>query len=95
MAVTRIPIPAAWAKTQEADHRLELSLAEIDLDVRTVNGLEQAGIYTVGDLLQRSREQLLDMRNFGEKTLNSICTALENIGLDHTFTHPEGGQSGA
>ena len=46
MAVTRIPIPA-WAKTQEADERLALSLSEIDLIVRTVNCLEDEGIFTV------------------------------------------------
>ena len=37
MAVTRIPIPA-WARTQKADDRLELSLSEIDLPVRIVVG---------------------------------------------------------
>ena len=46
MAVTRIPIPD-WARTQKADQRLELSLAEIDLPVRTVNCLEEQEIFTV------------------------------------------------
>jgi hypothetical protein len=46
MAVTRIPIPD-WAKTQRTDNRLDLGLAEIDIDVRTVNCLEHAGIFTV------------------------------------------------
>ena len=36
MAVTRIPLPD-WARTQKADDRLELPLAEIELAVRTVN----------------------------------------------------------
>ena len=51
MAVTRVPIPE-WAKTQKNDNRLELSLSEIDLVVRTVNCLEDHGIFTVQDLAE-------------------------------------------
>ena len=51
MAVTRIPIPD-WARTQKTDDRLELSLSEIDLCVRTVNCLEEEGIFTVQETSQ-------------------------------------------
>ena len=78
MAVTRIPIPT-WLKTQHADERLEMSLAEIDLAVRTLNGLEEAGIFTVGDVLECTPERVLEIPNFGEKTLATIYTALEAI----------------
>jgi DNA-directed RNA polymerase subunit alpha len=80
MAVTRIPIPA-WAKTQKADDRLELSLAEVDLVVRTVNCLEDEGIFTVQDLLNCTPERLLEIPNLGEKTLETIYEALEKIGF--------------
>ena len=80
MAVTRIPIPA-WARTQKADDRLELSLSEIDLAVRTVNCLEDQRIFTVQDLLSRKPEQLLEIPNLGEKTLETIYEALEKIGF--------------
>jgi DNA-directed RNA polymerase subunit alpha len=80
MAVTRIPIPA-WAKTQKADDRLELSLAEIDLVVRTVNCLEDEGIFTVQDLLNSTPQRLLEIPNLGEKTLETIYEALEKIGF--------------
>ena len=80
MAVTRIPIPD-WAKTQKSDDRLELSLAEIDLDVRTVNCLEDAGILTVLGLLTSTPKQLLEIPNLGEKTLETIYGALEKIGF--------------
>jgi DNA-directed RNA polymerase subunit alpha len=80
MAVTRIPIPA-WAKTQKADDRLELSLAEIELVVRTVNCLEDEGIFTVQDLLNSTPERLLEIPNLGEKTLETIYEALEKIGF--------------
>jgi DNA-directed RNA polymerase subunit alpha len=80
MAVTRIPIPD-WARTQKADDRLELSLSEIDLCVRTVNCLEEEGIFTIQDLLNCTPEDLLNIPNLGERTLDTIYTALEKIGL--------------
>ena len=80
MAVTRIPIPA-WAKTQKADERLELSLSEINLIVRTVNCLEEQKIFTVRDLLNRTPQQLLEIPNIAEKTLDTIYAALEKIGF--------------
>ena len=75
MAVTRIPIPA-WATNQKADDRLELSLSEIDLIVRTVNCLEDEGIFTVQDLLNCTPERLLEIQNLGEKTLETVYGAL-------------------
>jgi DNA-directed RNA polymerase subunit alpha len=89
MAVTRIPIPA-WARTQKADDRLELSLAEIELVVRTVNCLEDEGIFTVGDLLACTPERLLEIPNLGEKTLETIYAALEKIG----FCRPQSTKGG-
>jgi DNA-directed RNA polymerase subunit alpha len=83
MAVTRIPIPA-WAKKQEADDRLEQSLSEIGLIVRTVNVLEEEGIFTVRDLLNCTPERLLKIANLGEKTLDTIYEALAKIGFQRT-----------
>jgi DNA-directed RNA polymerase subunit alpha len=83
MAVTRIPIPD-WAKTGKVDDRLDLSLSEIDLIVRTVNCLEEEGIFTVRDLLNCTPERLLEISNLGEKTLETIFEALEKIGFHRT-----------
>jgi DNA-directed RNA polymerase subunit alpha len=89
MAVTRIPIPA-WEKAQRHDDRLDLSLAEIDLPVRTVNCLEEEGIFTVRDLLNCTPQRLLEIPNLGEKTLGTIYAALEKMGFCR-LTHPEDG----
>jgi DNA-directed RNA polymerase subunit alpha len=80
MAVTRIPLPD-WARTQSADDRLELPLAETELSVRTVNCLEEQGLFTVKDLLHCTPQRLLDIPNFGEKTLQSVYDALEKVGF--------------
>ena len=87
MAVTRIPIPA-WAKSQKTDDRLELSLAEIDLAVRTVNGLEEERIFTVQDLLSCKPQRLLAIPNLGEKTLETIFAALEKVGFYRVSRQP-------
>jgi DNA-directed RNA polymerase alpha subunit len=80
MAVTRIPIPS-WMRTQETDDRLDLNLAEISIPVRTVNCLEDEKIFTVGNLLDCEPQQLLEIPNFGPKTLLSVYAALEKIGF--------------
>jgi DNA-directed RNA polymerase subunit alpha len=87
MAVTRIPIPA-WAKAQKADERLERSLSEIKIDVRTVNCLDEQKIFTVRDLLNCTPERLLEIPNFGVKTLETVYKALAKIGF-HRATRPE------
>ena len=80
--MTRIPLPAGANKAENLTDRLEMSTAEIGLSVRTTNCLEERGIFTVNDLLNCSPEDLLDISNFGEKTLEEVYTALESIGFN-------------
>ncbi len=61
--------------------RLEMSLSEIGLSVRTCNTLEAKGVFTVNDLLHCTREDLLAISNFGEKTLEEVFKCLEDIGF--------------
>jgi DNA-directed RNA polymerase subunit alpha len=61
--------------------KLEMSTAEIGLSVRTTNCLEERGIFTVHDLLNCTRADLLSISNFGEKTLEEVYKALEKIGF--------------
>lgn len=79
--MTRIPINRAYASNLVQNDRLEMSTAEIGLAVRTTNCLEEKGVFTVHDLLNCSREDLLSISNFGEKTLEEVYKALEGIGF--------------
>ena len=81
MAVTRIPLSAHEEQQRNLQEKLELSTAEIGLTVRTTNCLEERGIFTVRDLLQCTREDLLSISNFGEKTLDEVYKSLEKIGF--------------
>ncbi|MDR1485913.1 MAG: hypothetical protein LBT09_13970 [Planctomycetaceae bacterium] len=78
---TRIPLDKSYAENQKLAKKLEMSMAEIDLSVRTTNCLDDHGICTVGDLLACSRAELLRIANFGEKTLEEVYHALEKIGF--------------
>ena len=68
-------------QTDEMTEKLEMSTAEIGLSVRTTNCLEERGIFTVHDLLNCTRTDLLSISNFGEKTLEEVFYALEKIGF--------------
>jgi DNA-directed RNA polymerase subunit alpha len=78
---TRIPLSTADTAAKDMAAKLEMSTAEIGLSVRTTNCLEERGIFTVADLLNCTREDLLAISNFGEKTLEEVYKALEGIGF--------------
>ncbi len=79
--MTRIPLSAAEGQAKSLRSRLSMSTAEIGLSVRTTNCLEERGIFTVQDLLHCSRNDLLSISNFGEKTLEEVYKSLESIGF--------------
>ena len=78
---TRQPLPAMYTKTDDLADKLDMSTAEIGLSVRTTNCLEERGIFTVNDLLNCTRDDLLSISNFGEKTLEEVYKALEGVGF--------------
>ncbi|MFO0896797.1 MAG: DNA-directed RNA polymerase subunit alpha C-terminal domain-containing protein [Pirellulales bacterium] len=79
--MTRIPLSAIADDKQVLSQRLDMSLAEIGLTVRTTNCLEERGIFTVRDLLNCKPQFLLSISNFGEKTLEEVYKALEGVGF--------------
>jgi len=78
---TRIPLRTTDSQAKDIANKLEMSTAEIGLSVRTTNCLEERGIFTVNDLLHCTRDDLLAISNFGEKTLEEVYKALEGIGF--------------
>ena len=86
--MTRIPLSTVQDETQIEKEKLEMSTAEIGLSVRTTNCLEERGIFTVGDLLNCTRDDLLAISNFGEKTLEEVYKALEEVGFYRPSRRP-------
>ncbi|PIE19853.1 MAG: DNA-directed RNA polymerase subunit alpha [Arachnia propionica] len=60
---------------------LSLPVEELELSVRSYNCLKREGIHTVGELIARSEEDLLDIRNFGSKSILEVKVTLHNMGL--------------
>lgn len=81
MSRTRIPVSRAEEEARLRAERLELSIAEMGLSVRTTNCLEETGILTVRDLLHATPRRLLAISNFGDKTLEEVYDALAVLGF--------------
>jgi DNA-directed RNA polymerase subunit alpha len=63
------------------DAKLNMPLSELNLSVRASNCLESENIMTVRDLVVRTEDQLLEVRNFGETTLAEVQQKLRDLGL--------------
>ncbi len=59
-----------------------MSLDSLNLPSRIYNCLSKAGLTTVGEVLERSEEELLEIRNFGEKSLSELYDVLMEHGVD-------------
>ncbi len=71
--------PSAADAALAAD--LALPIEEMDLTVRSYNCLKREGIHTIGELVSRSEADLLDIRNFGQKSIDEVKTKLAGMGL--------------
>jgi DNA-directed RNA polymerase subunit alpha len=60
---------------------LAITIEELNLSVRSYTCLKREGINTVGDLVQRSEQELMDIRNFGQKSIDEVKAKLEELGL--------------
>ena len=68
---------------QEADTiaAYAMPIEDLDLTVRSYNCLKREGIHTVGELVSRSEADLLDIRNFGAKSIDEVKGKLAGMGL--------------
>jgi DNA-directed RNA polymerase subunit alpha len=60
---------------------MALTIEELNLSVRSYNCLKREGIDTVGELVQKSEAELMDIRNFGQKSIDEVKAKLEELGL--------------
>lgn len=59
---------------------LEMTIEELDLSVRSFNCLKRAGINTVGDLISKSEDEMMKVRNLGRKSLEEVINKLQSLG---------------
>ena len=60
---------------------LEMTIEELDLSVRSFNCLKRAGINTVEDLISKSEEDMMKVRNLGRKSLEEVINKLASLGF--------------
>ena len=61
---------------------LEMTIEELDLSVRSFNCLKRAGINTVNDLIEKSAEEMMKVRNLGKKSFDEVKEKLQSLGYD-------------
>ena len=61
--------------------QLSTPIEQLDMTVRSYNCLKREGIHTVGELITRSEADLLDIRNFGAKSIDEVKVKLTGLGL--------------
>ncbi|WP_145416960.1 DNA-directed RNA polymerase subunit alpha [Planctomycetes bacterium K23_9] len=71
----------AGSPEAQLEAKLNMTLAEMRLSVRANNCLESENIQTIRDLVQRNEDSLLEVRNFGDTTLNEVREKLAQYGL--------------
>ena len=60
---------------------LEMTIEELDLSVRSFNCLKRAGINTVEDLINKSEDDMMKVRNLGRKSLEEVVYKLNSLGF--------------
>ena len=73
---------------EELEEKLKTPISELELSVRSANCLREAKIATIGELVQKSPQELLKYRNFGKKSLAEIDELLHGMGL--SLATPQG-----
>jgi DNA-directed RNA polymerase subunit alpha len=76
------PEVAVGPQADEANKMASMPIEELDLSVRPYNCLKRAGINTLGDLLQRTEEEVVNVKNFGRKSLDEVKEKLAALGLE-------------
>ncbi len=61
---------------------LEMTIEELDLSVRSFNCLKRAGINKVEDLIEKSEEDMMKVRNLGKKSLDEVVAKLRSLGFE-------------
>jgi DNA-directed RNA polymerase subunit alpha len=69
------------AEDEEMPGDYQITIEELNLSVRSYNCLKREGINSVGDLVLKSESELMDIRNFGQKSIDEVKAKLEELGL--------------
>ena len=93
---TSAPMPVAGEAGNGDAARLaqlfKTAIDDLELSVRSVNSLKNSNIRTLGDLVRQTENQILQVKNFGKKSLQEIAELLEREGLNFGMRYEETGE---
>ena len=69
------------AEEDEVPGDYAITIEELNLSVRSYNCLKREGINAVGDVIMKSESELMDIRNFGQKSIDEVKVKLVELGL--------------
>ena len=69
------------AEDEEVPGDYAITIEELNLSVRSYNCLKREGINTVGDVILKSESELMDIRNFGQKSIDEVKAKLAEMGM--------------
>jgi DNA-directed RNA polymerase subunit alpha len=92
-AVSLPGVASLFAVEAPLESRLGMLVGDLRLSLRASNCLEEAGISTLRELVSRSRDEMLEMRNLGDTTLQEIEEKLRELGMHLGMDVPAGAAS--
>ena len=69
------------AESTEKDSYLHIPIEDLDCSIRTYNCLKRAGINTVGELVRKTEDEMMKVRNLGKKSLEEVENKLVELGF--------------
>lgn len=73
--------PPEEREEEDREQRLEMMIEDLDLSVRSYNCLKRAGINTVGELVRKTEEEMMKVRNLGKKSFEEVERKLAELGF--------------
>jgi DNA-directed RNA polymerase subunit alpha len=90
------PMPASGdvlgADASRLKELFKTPIDDLELSVRSVNSLKNSNIRSMGDLVRQTESQILQVKNFGKKSLQEIADLLEREGLNFGMRYEENGE---
>ncbi len=94
VAVSQVEAEKQLVRLSIPDEKYNIPVEQLDLSVRTMNCLRRGGISTVGEIISRGEQELLALRNFGQKSKQELEERLNKLGLSLTPPVEEGVEEG-
>ena len=78
---TAAPVQETAPVAEETNPEMNIPIEDLNLTQRSYNCLKREGIHTIGELVAHTEQDLLDIRNFGMKSIDEVKEKLQSLGL--------------